>query len=69
MARWYDHELKRNALCAMNSGIKESCQNSWDIFAYCICLLSNAVNSINIVSIIWGCVSNTILINIKNDTR
>ena len=67
MAHWYGHELKHCVQLTAESRKVVRTIGTCLLIVYA--LLSDSVNSINIVSIIWGYVSNTILINIKNDAR
>ena len=66
MARWYGHELKHSVQRTVESRKFVRTIRTYLFIVYAF--LSNAVNSINIVSIIWGCAFNTVVIY-KNDAR
>ena len=69
MARWYGHELKHSVQVQRTVESRKFVRTIRTYLLIVYAFLSNAVNSINIVSIIWGCVSNTVVIIYKNDAR
>ena len=68
MARLYGHELKHSVQVQRTVESRKFVRTIRTYLLIVCAFLSNAVNS-NIVSIIWGCVSNTVVIIYKNDAR